>query len=84
MLDDGRRYEGKPGTADYRIVEFEKLGRRIEPAELRKLPTSTKAIPTATLLIAERPRRACRALLADLGADFGGGADAARSARSRT
>src|SRR5262249_38883651 len=41
------------GTAEYRIVEFEKLGRRIEPAELRNLPTSTKAIPTAALLAAD-------------------------------
>jgi lipopolysaccharide export system permease protein len=52
-LTDGRRYEGKPGTAEYRIVEFERLGRRIEPAELRNLPTSTKAIPTAALLAAD-------------------------------
>ncbi len=50
VLNDGRRYEGKPGTADYRVVEFESFGRRIEPAELRALPTSTKAIPTAILV----------------------------------
>jgi lipopolysaccharide export system permease protein len=52
VLNDGRRYEGKPGTAEYRLVEFEKLGRRIEPAEVRALPTSTKAIPTETLAVA--------------------------------
>ena len=51
VLDDGRRYEGKPGDADYRIVEFERLGRRIEPAELRTLPTSAKAIPTPALVV---------------------------------
>jgi lipopolysaccharide export system permease protein len=51
VLDDGRRYEGKPGSTDYRIVEFEKLGRRIESAELRTLPVSAKAIPTPTLLV---------------------------------
>lgn len=51
VLDDGRRYEGKPGTTDYRIVEFGKLGRRIEPAELRALPISAKAIPTPVLLV---------------------------------
>jgi lipopolysaccharide export system permease protein len=49
VLSDGRRYEGKPGTAEYRVLEFERLGRRIEPAELRALPTSTKAIPTPLL-----------------------------------
>ncbi len=75
---DGRRYEGKPGTADYQIVEFGSLGRRIEPAELRALPASTKAIPTATLIAPRRPRRAGRALLAPLGADLGVRADAAR------
>jgi len=51
VLENGRRYEGKPGTADYRVVEFEKLGRRIEPAEMRALPISTKAIPTPTLVV---------------------------------
>ena len=55
VLDDGRRYEGKPGTTEYRIVEFGRLGRRIEPAELRALPSSTKAIPTATLLALDGP-----------------------------
>jgi lipopolysaccharide export system permease protein len=50
VLSEGRRYEGKPGSADYRVVEFEKLGRRIESAEMRALPTSTKSIPTAVLL----------------------------------
>ena len=53
VLEDGRRYEGKPGTAEFRIIEFEKLGRRIEPAEMRVLPMSTKATPTTTLLIVD-------------------------------
>src|SRR6266498_4070456 len=51
VLLQGRRYEGEPGTSDYRIVEFERLGRRIEPAELRALPVSSKAIPTPTLMV---------------------------------
>ena len=50
VLEHGRRYQGTPGAADYRVVEFEKLGRRIEPSEVRALPTSTKAIPSAVLL----------------------------------
>ena len=78
VLTDGRRYEGKPGTAEYRVVEFEKLGRRIEPAELRNLPVSTKAIPTRAPRRRRRPRRARRALLAAVGADLGARADAAR------
>ncbi len=53
VLEDGRRYEGQPGSADFRLIEFERLGRRIEPAEARALPTSNKAIPTAALLVAD-------------------------------
>ena len=59
VLESGRRYEGKPGTAEFRVIEFEELGRRIEPAELRALPTSTKAMPTPALLaIDDRVERA--------------------------
>ncbi len=50
VLENGRRYQGQPGTADFRIVEFERLGRRIEPAEVRAIPTSSKAIPTEALV----------------------------------
>jgi len=53
ILEDGRRYEGKPGSLEYRVIEFEKLGRRIEPAEARALPASRKAIPTGTLLASD-------------------------------
>jgi lipopolysaccharide export system permease protein len=53
VLENGRRYQGTPGSADYRVVEFERLGRRIEPNEVRALPTSTKAIPTAALIAAD-------------------------------
>ena len=50
VLRDGRRYEGQPGTAEFRVVEFEKFGRRIEPAEIRAVPLSMKALPTDLLL----------------------------------
>jgi lipopolysaccharide export system permease protein len=53
VLEHGRRYQGTPGEADYRVVEFEKLGRRIEPNEVRALPTSTKAIPSAALIASD-------------------------------
>jgi lipopolysaccharide export system permease protein len=55
VLNDGRRYEGTPGGDEFRVVEFGRLGRRIEPAELRALPTSTKAIPTAALIALDGP-----------------------------
>jgi lipopolysaccharide export system permease protein len=50
VLEDGRRYEGQPGTAEFRTIAFERLGRRIEPAEIRAGPLSVKAVPTAALL----------------------------------
>jgi lipopolysaccharide export system permease protein len=50
VLEHGRRYQGTPGMNDYRVVEFESLGRRIEANEVRELPTSTKAIPTPALI----------------------------------
>lgn len=53
VLEDGRRYEGAAGQPDFRIVEFERLGRVIEPAVARALPVSRKAIPTAALVAAE-------------------------------
>src|SRR5438270_12022854 len=53
VMNDVRRYEGQPGTAEFRIVEFETLGRRIEPAEVRALPASLKAIPTSILIASD-------------------------------
>jgi lipopolysaccharide export system permease protein len=46
----GTRYEGIPGQADYKIVEFERYAMRIEPAELRKERPNYKAYPTLYLL----------------------------------
>jgi lipopolysaccharide export system permease protein len=53
VLEDGRRYEGTPGSPDFRIVEFERLGRVIEPAVARALPVSRKAIPTEVLAVTD-------------------------------
>jgi lipopolysaccharide export system permease protein len=53
VLENGRRYQGQPGSADYRVVEFEKLGRRIEPAEVRAIPVSSKAMPTPALVVTD-------------------------------
>jgi lipopolysaccharide export system permease protein len=59
VLQDGRRYEGLPGSAEFRTAEFEKLGRRLEPAEMRALPMSLKAIPLPVLVVAQgAPERA--------------------------
>ncbi|MEO8849386.1 MAG: LPS export ABC transporter permease LptF [Casimicrobiaceae bacterium] len=56
VLGQGRRYEGKPGTPEYRVVEFDKLARRIEPAEARAVTLSFKAISTAELMLIADPR----------------------------
>jgi lipopolysaccharide export system permease protein len=52
-LSSGRMVETTPGIADARVVEFDRLARRIEPAEVRALPLSRKAMPTATLLLVD-------------------------------
>jgi len=59
VLKDGRRYEGQPGSADFRSVEFERFGRRIEPSEVRAPPLSMKAMPTGLLALSSgAPERA--------------------------
>jgi len=55
VLNQGRRYEGAYGSADWRVIEFESLGRRIEPAEMRALPQSMKAMPTVDLIAVDGP-----------------------------
>ena len=35
VLEKGRRYEGTPGTTDYRVMEFERYALRIEAREAR-------------------------------------------------
>lgn len=49
-LDNGRRYEGTAGQADYRIMQFQRYTVRIEPYEVKLGVPSTKAMPTSTLL----------------------------------
>lgn len=53
VLADGRRYEGTPGTPGFRIVEFERLGRVIEPAAARAIPITRKTIPTEALFASD-------------------------------
>ena len=48
-LDNGRRYEGTAGQADYRIMQFQRYTVRIEPHELKFGAPSTKALPTTEL-----------------------------------
>lgn len=50
LLEDGVRYEGKPGAGDYRVVEFGALGQRIERPDpvVERLRISSQ--PNAQLL----------------------------------
>lgn len=45
VLDHGRRYEGTPGSADYRIMEFDRYGVRIETKESRGIAQTQKHLP---------------------------------------
>lgn len=50
VLLNGRRYEGPPGSAAYKIVEFEKYAVRIDAKEVEEAAPSVKSRPTETLL----------------------------------
>ncbi|PWT72171.1 MAG: LPS export ABC transporter permease LptF [Proteobacteria bacterium] len=50
VMLNGRRYEGTPGQADYRIVRFERYAVRIEQSESKPYFPTEKSLPTRTLL----------------------------------
>jgi lipopolysaccharide export system permease protein len=51
VLLDGRRYEGEPGSADYKIYEFKRYAMRVEAIEGRApRALTTKSLSTAALL----------------------------------
>lgn len=56
VLTNGRRYEGTPGTAEYRVYEFDRYAMRVEVGAARERPPTTKTIPTLDLLRAPSPR----------------------------
>ena len=56
VLLNGRRYEGTPGTLDYRTVDFDRYMLRIEPREAKKDVTPpAKALGTLDLLADPTP-----------------------------
>jgi lipopolysaccharide export system permease protein len=57
VLMNGRRYEGTPGTLDYRTVDFDRYALRIEPREAKRQAPSTKAMGTFDLLAERRPEQ---------------------------
>ena len=46
VLLNGRRYEGEPGSAEYKIYEFERYAMRIETADARapRAPTTKSTV----------------------------------------
>lgn len=53
LLTDGLRYEGRPGSQDYRVVAFASLAQRIatEPQRFRRVKPET--LPTAELMASD-------------------------------
>lgn len=55
VLDRGRRYEGTAGTAEYRMMEFDRYALRIETKEARGLEESPRTKPVWDLLRDRQP-----------------------------
>lgn len=56
VLKDGTRYSGRPGEADYRVVEYEEYGQFIEKKEGAFGQGRRTAIPTQRLIDEPSPR----------------------------
>lgn len=50
VLERGRRYEGAPGTTEYRVMEFERYALRIETRDPRAGEFATRALPFSELV----------------------------------
>jgi lipopolysaccharide export system permease protein len=50
VLGKGRRYEGNPGEAEFRVMEFERYAMRIDPKEGEQPEATLKSLPTLELL----------------------------------
>ncbi|MDR2926549.1 MAG: LPS export ABC transporter permease LptF [Azoarcus sp.] len=50
VLEQGRRYDGTPGTPEYRVMQFDSYQLRVESSQQSSLPSKMRAKPTADLL----------------------------------
>ncbi len=50
VLLNGTRYEGVPGQADFRVVQFERYAMRIETEEARRPPPRLQSVSTPDLI----------------------------------
>lgn len=55
VLLNGRRYEGLPGTTEYKISQFDRYATRIESRDLKAALPSAKSLPTSVLLTSVNP-----------------------------
>ena len=54
IFENGRRYQGRPGTLDYKITEYEKYGVLLEAGEEKPGLANPDVIPTLELLASSR------------------------------
>lgn len=66
VLEAGRRYDGVPGTAEFRVLEFERYSILIEERRTASPNVRSKATPTLALL-ADRSNRHMGELLGRIG-----------------
>ncbi|MBA2690632.1 MAG: LPS export ABC transporter permease LptF [Burkholderiales bacterium] len=50
LLENGRRYDGTPGSREYKVMNFERYALRIEPYEAKMEVPSAKSLATPVLL----------------------------------
>lgn len=55
VLDNGRRYEGTPGTTEYRVMEFDRYAIRTETREVRGVEKTPKEMSTLDLIRNRQP-----------------------------
>lgn len=56
VLEKGRRYDGTPGTPEYRVMEFERYEVQVEQKQVAGQQARIRALPTAVLLEQPEPR----------------------------
>lgn len=56
LLENGRRYQGKPNSAEMSSTEFERYALRLETKEVATQVAKTETIPSISLISSENPR----------------------------
>ena len=56
ILENGYRYDGKPGQADYRAIQYDRYGVLLPKPEVAGVLNEREGLPTAKLLGSKNPR----------------------------